>query len=182
MLKSQQSETEVKMERHWGPEVKVPQSRVEKTNPPRINDVAKKPEDSVKAKCLSALDQWQRWGVVIDYDDVSGLGRKMLPNGRWIMNTKKGKRDLIAWFKVGKVLWSYLIEVKAPGQVQKPEQLEYEAKWKGLENVIYEVVEHYNQIDLTLDRLTGRTARLLQEAGEHMYPVKKGIFLKVRKR
>jgi len=144
--------------------------------------VAKKPEETVKAKCLSALDQWQRWGVVIDYDDVSGLGKKMLPNGRWIIHTKKGKRDLVAWFKVGKVLWSYLIECKAPGQVQKPEQIVYESKWQGLDNVIYQVVEDYKVIHLTLDRLTGRTKTLLDEGEEHMFPTKRrGIFLKVRR-
>ena len=142
--------------------------------------MAKKPEETVKSKCLAALDQWQRWGVVIDFDDVSGLGKKMLPNGYWIMHTKKGKRDLVAWFRVQRTLWTYLIECKAPGQVQKPEQIEYEKKWQGLENVIYQVVEDYKMIHQTLDRLTGRTNRLLQEGERHMFP-KKGIMIKRRK-
>lgn len=129
----------------------------------------KKEEDSVKKKCLAALIQWQSWGIVIDYDDVSGLGKHFnLFTGNWTMNTKKGKRDLIAWFVVGDVLWTYLIECKAEGGIQKPAQIEYEKKWAGLKNVIYEVVFHYNQIHSTLDRMTGRTKKLLDEGETHM--------------
>lgn len=142
--------------------------------------MARKPEETVKFKCIAALETWMSWGVVIDYDDVSGLGKHMnMFTGRWTMHTQKGKRDLIAWFRVGDQLWTYLIECKSEVGVQSPAQVEYEAKWKGLKNVIYEVVTSRSQVDATLDRLTGRTARLLQEAGEHMFPKKrKGIWLK----
>lgn len=142
----------------------------------------KKKEDeiSVKAKCLSRLEQWQKWGVVIDYDDVSALGKHLNSyTMTWFMRTRKGKRDIVAWFKVGKVLWSYFIEVKTLTGVQKPEQIEYEKKWIGLENVIYELVSIPGQIDETLDRLTGRTAKLLKEGERHMFP---GIRLKVKRK
>ncbi len=152
--------------------------------------MAKKPEDSVKKKCLAALEQWRgKWcasepgGLVIDYDDVSALGKHFnMFTGTWTMNTKKGKRDIIAWFRVGDVLWTYLIEVKAAQGVQSPEQIAYEQRWKGLKGVVYEVVYHQDQITATLDRLTGRTAKLLSEGEEHMFPTKRrGIFLKVRR-
>ena len=128
----------------------------------------KKPEESVKFKCLAALEQWMSWGYVIDYDDVSGLGKHMnLFTGRWTMRTQLGKRDLIAWFRVGRVLWTYLIECKAPGklQSQRPEQIEYEKKWVGLDNVIYEVVDNYKQIHFTLDRLTEEATVYFRKPG-----------------
>lgn len=146
--------------------------------------MVKKPEEIVKFKCLACLERWESWGVVVDYDDVSGLGRKMnMFTGRWIMNTRKGKRDIVAWFRVGDVLWTYLIEVKSAMGVQSPAQILYEGKWKGLKNVIYQVVDNYRQIDETLDRITKRTEILLQEMEDHMYPPKKkGIMLKVRRK
>ena len=76
----------------------------------------------------------------------------------------------------------YLIEVKSEFGTQRPEQIEYEKRWSGLKGVVYEVVYSPDQIHATLDRLTGRTATLLQEAELHMYPVKKGLMLKVRRR
>jgi hypothetical protein len=132
-------------------------------------NLRKKPEDTVKFKCLARLEQWMSWGYVIDYDDVSGLGKHLnLWTGRWTMHTKKGKRDLIAWFRIGKTLWTYLIECKSETGHQSPAQIKYEGRWKGLRNVIYEVVSHPSQIDLTLDHWTGRTEKLLDEGTRHM--------------
>lgn len=143
----------------------------------------KKPEESVKEKCLKCLDRWESWGYVIDFDDVSGLGKHMnMYTGRWTMATKKGKRDLIAWFRVGDILWTYLIECKSKVGVQSPAQIVYEAKWKGLNNVIYQVVDHYKHIDETLDRMTGRSKLLFQEMDIHMSGKKRGIMLKVKRR
>lgn len=149
--------------------------------------MVKTPEDTIKKKCLGALQMWQgKWctsepgGLVIDYDDVSALGKHFnMFTGQYTMNTKKGKRDIIAWFRVGNTLWTYLIECKSEFGTQRPEQIEYERKWQGLKGVVYEVVYSPDQIHATLDRLTGRTSRLLQEAGEWMEPKKrKGIWLK----
>lgn len=128
------------------------------------------PENEVKAKCLIRLEQWKSWGIVIDYDDVSNLGRNMnLYTSRWFMHTKEGKRDVIAWFKVQKILWTYLIENKAPdGGVWSPKQQEYANKFEGLDNCIYEVVSHHQQIDETLDRITRRTEIQMQDASIHM--------------
>src|ERR1039457_7158445 len=95
-----------------------------------------KPEDEVKILCLGRLAQWQSWGVVVDYDDVSNLGRNMnLYTGRWFMHSKAGKRDIVAWFKVDRILWTYLIEVKAPdGGIWAKDQQQYALKFEGLDN------------------------------------------------
>jgi hypothetical protein len=129
-----------------------------------------KPEDEVKSHCLIRLEQWKSWGVVIDYDDVSNLGRNMnLYTGRWFMHTKEGKRDLIVWFKVQRILWTYLIECKAPdGGTWTPKQQEYAKKFEGLDNCIYEVVSRFEQIDHTLDRISRRTELLLLDGSIHM--------------
>jgi len=147
------------------------------------------PEDEVKFRCLAMLESWstvwcatEKHGVVLDYDDVSALGKHFnMYTGTWTMHTKKGKRDIIAWFRVGDVLWTYLIECKSALGVQSPAQIAYEAKWKGLKGVVYEVVSNANQISATLDRLTGRTDRLLAEAEAHMFP-RKGIWIKRKPR
>lgn len=134
------------------------------------------PEEEVKKECLNRLDQWQRWGIVVDYDDVSRLGVTS-HRGRWIMRTKAGKRDVVAHFKVANVLWVYLIECKEPsGGVWSDDQQEYAQKFEGLENCIYEVVTNAKQIDATLDRITNRTELLLKEIDNIMdksYPTVK---------
>ena len=141
-----------------------------------------KPEEIVKKECINRLDQWLRWGIVVDYDDVSGLGKHMnMFTGRWTMHTKEGKRDLIVWFKVGKMLWTYLIECKAPdGGHWDIKQQEFAKKFEGLENVIYEVIKNADQIDATLDRISKRTDDLFNDIDLHMglktLPVQEEIF------
>ena len=128
------------------------------------------PENEVKSQCLERLKQWQSWGIVVDYDDVSNLGRVMTPNG-WVMHTKQGKRDIIAIFKVKDKAWVYLIECKAPdGGNWSEEQQLYAKKFAFLNNVVYEVVSDPQQIDKTLEEITERTKTLLDEGGQHMFP------------
>lgn len=131
------------------------------------------PENEVKLKCLSRLEQWLQWGVVVDYDDVSNLGRHMsLRTGHFFMNTKVGKRDVIVHFKVKRALWVYLIECKAPdGGVWSKDQQAYAQKYEGLDNVLYEVVSNASQIDITLDKITERTKALLDEGDRHLFPI-----------
>lgn len=134
------------------------------------------PEDQVKKATLARLDQWQKWGVVLDYDDVSNLGRHQnLYTGKWFMHTTEGKRDIICHFKVVKTLWLYLIECKAPeGGDWNIKQQEYAKKFDGLDNCIYEVVSNALQIDTTLDRISRRTELLFQDGDIHMGLIKLG--------
>lgn len=122
-----------------------------------------KPEHKIKEKCLKFLEMWKERGVVIDYDDVSSLGRYFNPySGVYVMKTKKGKRDLIAWIRVGKSCLTYLIEVKSDVGVQKKEQKDYESKFLGLDGVIYEVVSNPSQVNITVERLSGYGEELLK--------------------
>lgn len=121
----------------------------------------KQPEKEVQDKCIDRLDYWKSVGVVIDYDDVSNLGRKQTRTG-FVMNTKKGKRDIIAFLKVKETAWLYLIECKAPtGGVWAEDQQEYAAKFDSLLNVFYEVVSDAKQIDKTIERITGYAQSIL---------------------
>ncbi len=112
------------------------------------------PERKVQTACKHKLDYWQAQGVVIHYDDLSDAGRKCI-RGNWIMQTKKGRPDLIAYFKHQGICWVYLIEVKAPdgGNWSKDQQV-YASKFSNLSNVIYEVVRDSSQIHLTIERIT----------------------------
>ena len=131
-----------------------------------------KPEEIVKKKCIQRLSQWESDGIVVDVDDVSNLGRGS-HRGRFFMNTKAGKRDIIAWFKVGSVLWTYLVVCKAPdGGKWSDKQKEYAKKFEGLDNCIYEVVSDDKQIDRTLERITNRSELLLKEIDRIMMPEK----------
>lgn len=119
-------------------------------------------ESPVRKACLKRLEQWMSWGVVIDYDDVSALG-KSCHRGRWTMRTVKGKRDIIAIFKVKDIAWVYLIEVKEPrGGVWSDDQQVYAKRFCWLNNVVYEVVSSPDQIDNTLEEITGRHKELLE--------------------
>lgn len=127
------------------------------------NNKNKKPEYKVKSLCLKRLEQWQSWGYVIDFDDLSALG-KSCHRGRWVMHTKKGKRDIMAIIQQMDKAWVYLIEVKEPGGgTWSKEQQDYAKKFCYLNNVVYQVVSNPQQIDETLEEITGRSAKLLAE-------------------
>lgn len=121
----------------------------------------KKPEDQVKSSCIARLKFWQLKGVVIDFDDVSNLGRKQTRFG-YVMHTKKGKRDIIILLKVNTTLWCYLVECKAPtGGVWKQDQQDYSKKFYGLTNCIYEVVSNPKQVDVTIEKITNYSQTIL---------------------
>jgi hypothetical protein len=120
-------------------------------------------ETAVRLGCLNKLDWWRRLGYVVDFDDVSALGKRQI-RGRWVMKTEKGKRDIIALIKVKNICWVYLIECKAPaGGNWNKEQQEYAQKFAWLDNVIYEVVTNPSQVDTTIAELTGHTPEKLMK-------------------
>lgn len=113
-----------------------------------------KPELLIQTACKHRLDYWQSQGVVIDHLDISELGKKAF-RGHWIMRNKKGRNDLLAYVKVKDTLWLYLMEIKSKTATQSKEQEEYQEKFKGVNNVVYQVVRHPNEVDKTIDGLTG---------------------------
>lgn len=116
----------------------------------------KRPEDKLVDKICKYLDNWVAIGVVVDYENLSNAGRKFNPfTGTWIMNTQKGRRDVVAYIKHKDVCYIYLIEAKTDVGVQSPDQKKYEAKFNGLTNVVYEVVRKPSQVSITIERITG---------------------------
>lgn len=119
------------------------------------------PEQKVQSACEKRLDIWELKKVVIHYDDLSNAGRKFV-RGYWIMNTKEGRPDLVAYLKHKNQCWIYLIEVKRPdGGVWSEVQKVYANKFSGLDNVVYEVVTHPRQIDATIERITNHYQDIL---------------------
>ena len=113
-----------------------------------------KAELKVQTACKTRLDIWQSKGVVIDYLDISGLGKKCI-RGVWVMHTRKGRPDLFAMYTHQDTCYNYLIECKEPGGGRwEEEQIAYSKEFDGLYNVIYELVTHPNQIDKTIERIT----------------------------
>lgn len=122
-------------------------------------------ETPVRKACIKRLEQWKSWGVVVDIDDVFDLGKRV-HRGRWTMKTEKGKRDIIAIFKVKNIAWVYLVECKAPTEGNwSKEQQSYSQRFAWLDNVVYEVINDPSQIDITLERITGRSENLLNSMG-----------------
>lgn len=123
-----------------------------------------KPELVVQDSCCHRLDYWKSLGIVLDYLNISDLGKKCF-RGVWIMSNRskvKGRNDLLAYIKHNNRLSLYIIECKEPkGGVWDEDQKNYARLFDGLENVIYEVVTSPKQIDVTIDRITNYTQNSL---------------------
>lgn len=123
-----------------------------------------KPEDKVKAQCLERIKHWQELGYVLDYDDVSNLGRKFSPyTGEWVMNSQEGKRDLIVFLKYNELVWVILFEVKSETGTQSLEQKMYHAKFIGLKNVVYKVINTHKEVDRVFEKITGHYDKLVNQ-------------------
>lgn len=111
-------------------------------------------EKEVQELCKDRLDVWLSKGVVIDYLDISSLGKKQI-RGRWIMHNKKGRNDLLAYIGYNTTLFVYFIECKSSkGGNWEDEQKDYSRKFSTFYNSIYEIVSNPNQIDITLEIIT----------------------------
>lgn len=124
------------------------------------------PEAEISKQVANILDQWESWGVVIWHDRYNS-GAMPIGN-RWIRMCKSGTADRIAFVNVNNTCWIYLIECKDEGKEQSPKQLEFESKFEQMTNVIYEVVYNVKQINDTLERITKRSNKLLDEAVRFM--------------
>lgn len=114
--------------------------------------------DVVKA-CKRTLDYWKSKGVVIDYDrNNSG---KIRISGRWIQLHKPGTPDITAYLCIEGSIFVYFIECKYNKGKQTEEQLDFEYKFKGINNCKYELVTNPRQIDATIELLTNYTKKEL---------------------
>jgi hypothetical protein len=123
-------------------------------------------ESDISKDVWNRLDQWERWGIVLWHDRYNS-GNMPIGN-RWVKMCKAGTPDRIAFVDVQGTCWIYMIECKAEGKFQSPKQLEFESKFEGMKNVIYEVVYDAKHIDSTLERISQRGELLLKEADKIM--------------
>lgn len=108
---------------------------------------------SVKAR----LSAWQSEGVVLHFDRINS--GKMQINGRWVQLASAGTSDLIAYIKTkdnryALICWVYFIEVKVKGGKQRDSQKQFEQKFLGIYNVVYQLVTHPDMVDETIERIT----------------------------
>lgn len=126
------------------------------------------PEKSIQKKCQSKLDTWQSRGIIIHYDDLSNAGRKFNPfTGCWIMNTKKGRPDIVAYLLHDKVCYVLFFEIKNPeGYKWSEEQVKFAEKFTHIQNVYYQVTTHQNLVDDLIEDITGYSLKLLNSIKE----------------
>ena len=117
-----------------------------------VKDVNK--ESTVLSSCLRELSSWQARGLVIYYTRVNS-GKVETKWGTWIQLAEKGTPDIFAFLNVNGTVYVYFIECKRPnGGVWGYEQQEFKFKFKGVKNVIYELVDDCRQVDKTLMELS----------------------------
>ena len=118
-------------------------------------------ERDILKSCKHRLDYWQSIGIVVHYDRFNS--GKIQYNGKWIQMCKSGTPDLIAYIKTNKeTCLIYFIECKRDDkQKLRTVQQNFKDKFIGLNNVMYEMVSHPRQIDITLESITGYGQGLL---------------------
>lgn len=119
-------------------------------------------EKDIQKSCHHRLDYWQSQKVVVHYTDLSNIGRKFI-HGRWIMNTKKGTPDIVAYVKYGGICCVCFFEVKTATGVQSDNQIAFLKKFNNLTNVFYEIVRDPNQVDVLIERIVHFTDNKLGE-------------------
>ncbi len=112
-------------------------------------------EKDIVLSCQKRLMNWQSRGVVVWFDR-SNSG-KIQSNGRWIQLHKPGTPDLTAYINYNGSCFIYFIEVKTLTGRQSDKQLEFMMKFRKLTNVFYQLVNDPEQIDITIEKITGYT-------------------------
>ncbi len=119
-------------------------------------------EKEVMSSCKNRLTYWENCKVVIHFDRINS--GKVQISGRWIQLAKIGSPDLVAYINYNNTCYIYFIECKrTSGGITSDAQLEFAIKFRGLLNVIYEVVTNPKQIDITIEKLTSYTANELKK-------------------
>lgn len=104
------------------------------------------PEGLILDACKRMLKSLELQGKVTHWERINvGAYRNM--QGHVMRQGNVGTSDVIAFVPVDKTMWVMFFEVKRPdGGRQSPEQLEFESKFKGYDNVIYSVITDAKQI------------------------------------
>lgn len=116
------------------------------------------PEGLVLNKCKDMLKRLEFMGW-INYWNRMEVGIHYNMQGYIQRHGKVGDPDLIAFVPVDKTLWTMFFEVKrADGKgIQSAQQKAFEDKFRGLDNVRYEIITDAKQIKYTVEsaRKTG---------------------------
>lgn len=113
---------------------------------------------------------WEMKGVVVFHDRYNAGKIKVGYN--WLQLCKDGHCDRIAFIKHENICWLYLIEVKREGGKQTKTRMnkngkeiegqdDWEKRFTGLTNVVYEVVDSPSQVDRTIEQITGHNQKIL---------------------
>lgn len=122
-------------------------------------------ERDIQKSCINRLDVWKQiCKVVIHYEDMSGHGKKFI-RGRWVMHSKKGSPDLVAYIKYKETCCICFFEIKRPQGKQSEDQIKFMLKFSNLTNVYYDVITEPNQIDHRIESITNYYQNQINELG-----------------
>lgn len=117
-------------------------------------------EKDILLACQKRLLNWQSRGVVIWFDRNNSGGLSY--GGKYIRLHKPGTPDLTAYIHHKGFCWVYFIETKIPGGKQSEHQLAFMLKFKNLDNIEYQIVTNPEQVDITIEKITGYTDKCLE--------------------
>lgn len=109
------------------------------------------PEGQVLSQCKDMLKRLEIMGWVKHWERMS-VGMSMNMQGYRQMTGRVGSADLWAFVPVDEILHIMFFEVKREdGGIQSPAQIEFEHKFIGFHNVIYQIITDPKQIKVTVD-------------------------------
>lgn len=109
-------------------------------------------EKELQKQCLNRLAIWQMQKVVVYYQDLSQFGVHQF-RGCYVKRTKKGLPDIVAYVKHDNICAICFFELKT-GTVQSVHQLDFMLKFKDLNNVYYDIITDFDQIDRRIESIT----------------------------
>lgn len=109
------------------------------------------PEGAVLTKCKDMLKRLEMMGWVRYWNRME-VGIHYNMQGFLQKHGRKGDPDLITFVPVDNIMWTMFFEVKRPdGGIQSQSQQDFENKFLGFHNVIYEIITDAKQIKLTIE-------------------------------
>lgn len=109
------------------------------------------PESLVLSKCKDLLKKLEIMGWIIHWERLN-VGLHMNMQGYMQRHGREGSPDLIAFVPVDQTMWIMLFEVKRPdGGVQSKVQKEFEIKFTGFINTVYQIITDPKQIKITVE-------------------------------
>lgn len=132
----------------------------------RIN---KKPELVIQRSIETALDHYKRAGIVIEYIDISAIGRRYVFGVGHVNSKSDGECDLVVWVKHDGMLWTLLVEVKNPeGYKWADHQIAFAAKFSDIKNARYILAMKASDVSQVIEEITGYSQKQLDSWDKHM--------------